>query len=439
VIEWVFYEQEVINMIGENIRKAGFYLTDFLKGSPVAQHYKDIDDKMNGRKDSLDVMPDLLKYVKANIPYYAYIDNLELLNFPVVKKSDMVADFDAFQSPEFAETDLHWVYTSGTTGMPFKASQNPDKRNRTIADLIYFHKLAGWDVGDRYVFLRAWTSDYIVHKSKMFIQNFIPFDLINFDDEAKEAMKQILVTDKKVKVLLGYSSGMENFVNYLEDTDCDSSIFNIKVIIVDTDNLTDLTKRKLENMFACPVINRYSNEEQGILATTPPYNEVFRLNTASYYFELLKLNSDEPAGPGEIGRIVVTDLYNRSMPFIRFDTGDLAISNDADRQHLKTISSLEGRVTDSIRDTKGNIVTTAIVCSYMREFEKFKKYQLIQDEADHYLLKVVCDEGAYSDDVFVETLHKVLGTNANIDVEHVDNIASEKTGKYKTVRNLYTK
>ena len=35
--------------------------------------------------------------------------------------------------------------------------------------------------------------------------------------------------------------------------------------------------------------------EQGLLAYTPAYSNTFSLNTASYYFELLKLNSDEPA------------------------------------------------------------------------------------------------------------------------------------------------
>ena len=37
---------------------------------------------------------------------------------------------------------------------------------------------------------------------------------------------------------------------------------------------------------------------------------------------VLKLDSDEPAEPGELGRIVVTDYYNKTFPMVRYDTGD---------------------------------------------------------------------------------------------------------------------
>ena len=133
-------------------------------------------------------------------------------------------------------------------------------------------------------------------------------------------------------------------------------MFKIKVIFTVSDNLSNSAKNKLEKMFGCPVINRYSNEELGLLAYTPAYSNIFSLNTASYYFELLKLNSDESADIGEVGRLVITDLYNRSMPFIRYDTGDLAISNDRDRKQITSLSSFQGRIADTIKDTEGNII-----------------------------------------------------------------------------------
>lgn len=84
--------------------------------------------------------------------------------------------------------------------MPFKACQDSRKRNRTIADLIYFHKLNGWNLGDKYVFLRAWTSNYSVSKLKLFLQNFIVADVVNFDDKAKESLRQNLKKIKKYEL-----------------------------------------------------------------------------------------------------------------------------------------------------------------------------------------------------------------------------------------------
>src|SRR5699024_3505712 len=131
-----------------------------------------------------------------------------------------------------------------------------------------------------------------------------------------------------------------------------------------------------------------------------------RLNTASYHFELLKLDRDEPAAPGETGRVVVTDLYNHSTPFIRYDTNDLAVSDDADRSGLKTLRCLQGRLGDVIKDQDGNMVCASNIGSYIREFYDLRQYQLIQDDRNHYQFRVVCDPGAYTDEVLVGMLQK---------------------------------
>lgn len=424
-----------INMIGSWLRRTAYFLLDTLKGSKVTKHYRDIVSKMSGKKECFNELSELLRYSKENVPYYTKVKGSDLNDFPVVNKKDIMSKFEEFQSTIYSHTDLHWVSTSGSTGIPFKANQNSDKRNRTIADLIYFHRLNGWNLGDKYVFLRAWTSLYTVSKFKLWIQNFIIADVVNFDEKSKEIMRNTLKRDKNVRVVIGYASAMESFVNYLQEKGDNPKMFNLKVIFTDSDNLSDLTKEKLEKMFGCPVINRYSNEEQGVLACTSAYEKYFRLNTASYYFELLKLNSDEPVGPGEIGRLVVTDLYNRSMPFIRYDTGDLAISDDRDRKKIMTLSSLQGRVADVITDTKGNMISAAMVNNYLHEFYKIKQYQLIQNQKHSYILKVVCDSNTYSYKELVGVCKEIIGQNANINIEYLDSIPIESTGKYKTVIN----
>ena len=49
------------------------------------------------------------------------------------------------------------------------------------------------------------------------------------------------------------------------------------------------------------------------------FSEVLcRISDAS----VLPQDCDEPAEPGELGRIVVTDYYNKTFPMVRYDTGD---------------------------------------------------------------------------------------------------------------------
>jgi phenylacetate-CoA ligase len=427
-------------MVGEWMRRTSFFGLDLMKGGSVKQHYNDICKKNNGIRESHDVLHHLLNYAQKNVSYYSKFNNItELSEFPIINKRTIMENYEAFQSKEFIGTTLHWVSTSGSTGQPFKASQDASKRNRTIADLIYYHKINGWNLGDRYVFLGDWISQPPITKLKKFMQNFIPVDVLTFDEQSKESLRQLLKTDKKIRVILGYASSIESFVHYLEKKGDHAGMFNLKVIFTDSDTLLDITKSKLEKMFNCPVVNRYSNEEHGVLACTSPYNHLFRLNTASYYFELLKLDRDEPAEKGEIGRLVVTDLYNRSMPFIRYDTGDLAISDDIDRKSLKTLTSFQGRVADTIMDTKGNSISSVIVSSLLADFFMIRKYQLIQDDKDSYLLKVVCNHlNSPIRNELSNACKKLLGDQSKIDIVLVDDIPLEKTGKYKSVINLYS-
>lgn len=345
----------------------------------------------------------------------------------------MMENFDLFQSKEYIGSDLHWVSTSGSTGVPFKANQDSNKRNRNIADLIYVHSKNGWYIGDKYVYLRAWISKYSVSRLRVFLQNYIAIDIVNFNDDKKESLRKLLKGDKKIKVILGYASALESFVTYLEEKGDNKSMFNIKVVFTVSDHLTNSAKIRIEKMFGCTVINRYSNEEMGVLAYTPAYSDIFHLNTASYYFELLKLDSDEPADPGEVGRLVITDLYNRSMPFIRYDTGDLAISEEG--KDIKTLTSFQGRITDMIKDSEGNNITSPIVNNYLADFYNIKKYQMIQYGKNKYELKVVCDLEVFEPEEYIKTCRQFLGKNSMVKITRVDDIPAEKNGKYKPVIN----
>lgn len=421
-------------MVVRGFRSVGYFFLDFLKGSAIRKNIKDIECIMDGKKDNQTQLASILDYVIQNVPYYKNIKGNNINNFPVINKQTIKSNYDSLQSQEYTEKeDLHWVTTSGSTGEPFKANQNIEKRKRTIADLIYFHQENNWNLGDKYVYLRAWTSIYSFSKLKLFLQNYIPVDIVNFSDDKKEILRTQLKSDKGIKVVLGYSSAMESFVQYLERMGDDKTMFNIKVIFTVSDNLTDAAKSKLENMFGCPVINRYSNEEMGVLAYTEAYSNTFRLNTASYYFELLQLDKDEPVEPGELGRIVITDLFNKSMPFIRYDTGDLAISDDSD--NIISLSSFQGRISDVVLDARGNIITAPIVNNYFAEHYNTKKYQLVQTDTLTYQLNVVSINDEFDAEEYIDICKRFLGDKANITINKVEDISSGKNGKYKTIVN----
>lgn len=422
-------------MFGSWIRRTAFWTLDTIQGGKVKKHYRDIAEKMSGGTIEPS-LKEILGYVSENVPYYQGHEYQRLEDFPVINKKEIMANYDAFRSREFPDTDaLHEVATSGSSGNPFHAFQNADKRRRVIAELAYIHDSVGWKIGDRYVFLRAWTGHYNSLGFQQFKQNFIPIEVTRFDAEAMNSLRATLKKDRRIEVIIGYSSSLSELAGYMLAQGDSPDMFSIRVIIADSDTLTPEGKRNLEKVFGCPVINRYDNEEQGILAYTKPYTDELTVNAASYYVEVLAMDGDYPAKPGETGRVVVTDMYNKAMAFIRYDTGDLAIAGEMDGTRCLTLKSLQGRTSDVVFATDGTTVYSPTINNYFCDFYDIKKYQLVQKAHGVFELNIVCPEESESVRQIDTNLRRLLGGDIRLTFRFVEDIPAGKNGKFKTVVN----
>ena len=423
-------------MFGSWIRRTAFWTLDAVRGGKVKKHYIDIEEKTAGKRTVNQALREMLDYVQTNVPYYQGHGYKTLSDFPVINKKDIMAHYDAFCSKEFPDrSELHEVATSGSSGNPFHAFQNADKRRRVIAELAYIHNSVGWKIGDRYVFMRAWTGHYNNMSFQQFKQNFIPVEVTRFDAQAMNDLRQTLKKDKKIEVIIGYSSSLSELAAYMLEQGDTSDMFSIRVIIADSDTLTPEGKRNLEKVFGCPVINRYDNEEQGILAYTKPYSDELTVNAASYYIEILAMDGDYPAKPGETGRIVVTDMYNKAMAFVRYDTGDLAIAGEMDGARCLTMKSLQGRTSDVVYAMDGTTVNSVTINNYICDFYDVKKYQLIQKAAGVFELMLVCSEDSDSVRQIDANMKRLLGSGIQLTYRFVEDIPAGKNGKFKTVVN----
>lgn len=423
-------------MVGEFLRRKGFWFIDFLKGSVIKNHYNDIKHYNEvGGYDNSQKLKDILQYAKENVPYYSNVNSTELENFPIVDKNTFKLNKDKMMSVEFSGKKMHTVFTSGSTGTPMKAVLDPNKRKRTIADLIYHHDNIGWHLGEKYIFIRNWTDNYKQSFLKALVQNVKYVRIADFSDTKKEELAEYLKKHKGI-IIFGYASAIRDFMIFLKKNKYEADRWGIKVIVCDSDELSDKTRISLEQTFKCPVINRYDSEENGLLAISKPYDRKLYLNTASYYFELLKLDSDKPALPGEIGRIVLTDLYNKAMPFIRYDNGDLGISYDSGE--IKILDSLAGRKSGVILSSKGELVSDVSISAVFEICFKIEKYRVIQNDWNKYEVKYVGDISSQDEKKLLERLYICLGKDAVITLSKVEDIPASNTGKYQTTLNNYS-
>lgn len=416
----------------KNIRYYVFFALDFLKGGRIRKNYKEIKrltetgETEKWQKEKIDI---LIKKAYNDCEYYRnYREYKKIDECPVINKAIIKENYDDMISKKYNRNTLHKMSTSGSTGTPFEILQNREKRERVLAELIYFNEIAGQYVGDKFIFFRVWTEK---NKKSFFErkkQNLIPIDILHFDEDNMRYIVSYLENKKGIKSTLAYASTYDAILKYIKDNEINGK-FNVRSMISSSEVLSDETRKGIEKYIGCHVINRYSNQENGVLAQSDFENEDLMVNNAGYYVELLKLENDEPAEEGELGRIVITDLFNYAMPLIRYDTGDLGISNNSG--NIKTLKSIQGRRVDIIYDTKGRPLTPHTWSVYMWKYDKLKQYQFIQEDEKKYILKVNGAEGIYTKEDFDETLRSILGMDAEITIEYVDEIPVLSSGKFK--------
>ncbi len=421
-------------MTGVWLRKEAFWILDMLRSSKIKkcglELKKIYEQPARINKSELNA---LMQYAVGHVPYYrnTILNISDISAFPVVSKNDYRKDFNSFRSDEYMnDEELHAVYTSGSTGNPFKAYQDRRKLNYHKAGLIQINESIGWGLGERYMFIRAWGSHFS-ENIKNFATNVVPVEALGLNDSKAAEICETLKRDKALHLILGYASSLEIIAEHALKNGYLPSDFGITLIISDSECLKTSVKAKIKKAFGCPVLNRYANNENGILAITDDETDRFHVNYAEYYVELLKLDSDEQTEIGEVGRIVITDLYNRAFPFIRYNTGDLGIASQKCGNQVVEISQLSGRVSDTMTDINGTLVSETAATGTFENYTPLRRYQLIQ-EGSQYTVHI--EKPFFGDEKEVlQRAKRIFGEAANIKIEYVDDIPCGKNGKFKTM------
>jgi phenylacetate-CoA ligase len=250
-----------------------------------------------------------------------------------------------------------------------------------------------------------------------------------------DMLYQMLHKDNSIKCLTGYATFLATIASYFDKKGYTPDMFNIEIVISGAERLEPGAKTLLKKVFGCTVVSRYGNNENGFLAQQTNDGDTFILNTAHYFFETLKIDSDEPAPYGDPARLVLTDLYNYAMPLIRYDTGDIVIAGESGNTGSANmvLTELSGRKEDMIYDTQGNKISPHFVALCFRSYDKLPQFQLTQNTLKQFALKLEGTRGLYDDNDFRETIRELVGPDAIIEIERVDKIPHLSSGKFRKI------
>ena len=427
----------------EKLRWYGFWALDGLRGGKVRRYYNSIQKSFKhgtSIKETDEKISKLIAHAVATTEFYkAYAPDTPLTDLPVVNKDTFRNQYGDFVSSLYKDApDNRFMSTSGSTGTPLTMVQNKDKINHNTAGGIFLGAAGGYDIGMKEAFIRVWVNNVKKGKLQLLMENLIMMDSSNMDDDGIEQMLQV-IEKKKVKCLVGYSSALEQMSRYIARTGRSTEKCKVKAIIPISESMSPVLRRQLKEQFQCPVRAWYSNEENGIMGLQDAVEEGYHIDTESYYYEILKMDRDEPADPGELGRIVITDLYNYAFPILRYDNGDTAVAKKKVKngRYKLYLSELYGRRSDLIYDCNGKALTPYIITNNMWDVEGVRQFRFIQEDNGVYTLWLNGDRTLMNVDDIAGRIRPYLGEKAQLNIEYVDEIPVLASGKRKYIENRW--
>lgn len=428
-------------MIGEAIRKYGFWAMDFLQRGQISRPYNDIKEIIENReigdKKADEYLDNILSHAVNTTKYYEKYRGYKNLNdFSVITKKDIKNEYEDFFSNKYKRENLVRIFTSGSYGTPFIFYLTKERKVRQTAEVLYFGKWSNYDIGMKYAYFRGVNSK---SESRSRIQNeYFIFSRI-LDDEWKKNTRELLKKEK-IKVLFDFPTAISTIAQYCNEQGDKPKDFSIVGVATSSEPLHESQRNIIESTFGCNCLSRYSTEELGVLANECPTCKKHHINTASFKIEVLDLDNDEPAKEGEVGRIIVTDLFSHAMPLIRYETGDLGILAKDCECGLKgpCIKSLQGRSSELVYNTNGTTILPFFIEDIMEDYTGILQYQFIQYDKKDYVLKVVNTRNAEFDiDKVTNYIKFWMGEDANINIDFVGDIEMLKSGKRPYVVNYY--
>jgi phenylacetate-CoA ligase len=252
-------------------------------------------------------------------------------------------------SDGFTEKEVFVNKTSGSSGNPFIFAKDKFAHGLTWASII--HRFGWFGINFNHSFQARFYGiplDFIGNKKeriKDVLSNRYRFTIFDLSDAVLEKVL-VKFQHKKFDYINGYTSSIVLFAKFLQEKNIilTSICPTLKCCVVTSEMLFEEDKLLLEKQFGVPVVNEYGASELDLIAFQNVKGE-WQLNSETLFIEILDEN-DKVLPHGKEGRLVITSLYNKANPFIRYDIGDVGIIDEKSTPKKGILKKLIGRTSD---------------------------------------------------------------------------------------------
>ncbi len=379
----------------------------------------------------------LLEHSYKNVPFYRRrFDSIGLNlhdirsmddfhKIPILKKADIQQNLDAMKATNCPAEQIIRDATGGSTGQPLVFYRDLNAKAWIDAAALRFRRWMGYGPESKLALI--WGADRDVPESYPPNQRWL--NSFNCSDEQIEKFVAELV-QWKPDAIRAYASSLYMVASYIKSKGLQAP--HPKAIESAAEKLWDWQRKVVEQVFGCKVFEMYGSREIPSLACECECHNGMHIFSDLRLIEVIK--DGRPAKPGEEGSIIVTDLVNYGMPFIRYEIGDVGVISEENcpcGRGFGLLKEIKGRITSTIRTPDGRRIHGEYFAHLFYNVPGVKAFQVHQTKLDEVIVSVQPDKGFDRNliELVMRKMRLHLGDGMHVKWKCVDDIPVAASGK----------
>jgi len=363
------------------------------------------------------------------------LEDLRLL--PPLEKREIQEHGPDLVATNWPRADLLANQTGGSTGTPIAFYLSRERYCSRAAATLRHNAWAGYHVGDRAAVIWGAPRDRPDSDPRARLRRFLLREPLWLDAGCltAENMTEFHTTLLRFRprIIQAYAQAAVVFARFLLARGL--MPHRPRALITSAEMLGDKDRELLEEVFGCPVFNRYGCREVSIIASECPAHSGLHVMAEGLLVEIETPRG--PAAPGETGSLLITDLLNHAMPLLRYRIGDMgawAAGNCPCGRNLPRLEKIAGRVTDFLVGSDGRLVSGVFLATYVvAQRPSLGQVQIRQHRpgAVVYRIKPGRDFQPISDLEYLrQATQRYLGTDTAVEIDQVEELPAEPSGKF---------
>jgi phenylacetate-CoA ligase len=362
----------------------------------------------------------------------------DLREFPVIMESDLRSNFNNFLSDLSENVDYVSMALSRKYSETFYMPVDETTLISDRALLARHYENAGYSIGSPVLCFVNTIEGSDDEKYRFDKANNRYYFAANHLDRKNLAYYCGKIKDSRAGFIIGYPSALEVFADHVLEWEIDLSF---QGVITSGEVLNNVVRYKIEKAFDAKVYDLYHRSFPIIGMGQCHYCDGYHLFSEYCIVELLDFDGNTIEEEGKVGRIVATNISNRILPIIRFDTGDLGVYDgnncECGRGMPKMVRKIVGSQKELLISADGRYVPPGTLQAIFSEYGyPAARYQLVQNNRNKFKLKLVRGPEYKSDSLekIKNNLRERLGGDSDITIEPVDVIGGEGEKKESILR-----